>query len=265
MKGKRLVISPCYNEEDFMESFINKLIYHWSGTVLIIDDGSTDSTPKILSKYPQIELIRFDKNRGYGAALKGGFEYAIQNSFDQVITIDSDDQHDPKFINRFFEELSNADMITGTRFLQLSKKESEIPIIRLEANKFFTKLVNRFCGCALTDSLCGFRAYRKWLLEKISITEHGYTMPLEIWPQISRIKAKVSEVPIPLRYIDNSRNFNNQYDSISELLKDCIQVFFNSLYQNGLIKHLSFDSINKIVGNEIRIDSYTVLARYLDS
>lgn len=264
MKGKGLVISPCYNEEKYLESFLNKLLGHWSGTVLIIDDGSTDSTPNIISKYPQIESIRFDQNRGYGAALKSGFKYAIQNAFDQVITIDSDEQHDPKFISRFFEGLSNADMITGTRFSQFSIPESEIPLIRFEANKFFTNLVNRFCGCALTDSLCGFRAYRSRLIEKINIGELRYTMPLEMWPQVSRIKAIVNEVPITLRYIDSNRNFNNQYDCLSELLTDCIRVFFESLYENGLTRHLSFDLIKEIVGNEIRINSYTLLPEYMD-
>jgi len=263
LRCKRLVICPCYNEESHLDEFLDRLLRYWYGTVLVVDDGSTDSSPIIISRYRQINTIRFAHNSGYGEALKVGFQYAIENGFDQVITIDSDGQHDPSFIASFFEALSNADMITGTRFSEFSVQETDIPCIRLEANKFFANLVNRFCSSSLTDSLCGFRAYQGSLLEKVRIRHSGYTMPLGLWPQLFRIKAKISELPISLRYIDSSRNFKGQYATLSDLFTDCVRVFFDSLQENGLTERISFESRREIVDHELEATRFCLLPRYI--
>ncbi len=87
--------------------------------VLVIDDGSTDSTPCMLPSFP-VEVIRHSTNRGYGRSLQDAFRWAAVDGYDWVVTMDCDEQHEPEAIPTFLDriEKDDCDIISGSRYLE---------------------------------------------------------------------------------------------------------------------------------------------------
>ena len=101
-----------------MEKVISDVLLYCSD-VIVVNDGSTDSTLEIIKKFPQIHLVSYPKNRGKGYAMRTGFKYAFKKGFQYGITIDSDGQHYAKDLVTFLdmiEENPNA-IIIGARDL----------------------------------------------------------------------------------------------------------------------------------------------------
>src|SRR5208282_2472034 len=85
--------------------------------------------------------------------------------------------------------------------------------------QLITERVNRQLGLRLTDAFCGFKAYRVPILAKLSLTEPGYAMPLELWVQAAALGLKIVEIPVPLIYLDEARSFGGALDHGQTRLK----------------------------------------------
>ena len=111
---KALTLIPAWNEVDFIAPIISATVSNYP--VLVVDDGSTDSTPQIAADLGAT-VVSHKENMGKGIALQTGFKWAIDNDYDVVITLDADGQHDPLEIPKFLEEYeqSGADLIIGRR------------------------------------------------------------------------------------------------------------------------------------------------------
>ena len=116
-REKWLVALPVYNEVAFVDQILDEVARHASH-VLVVDDGSSDGTADVLAKRSDVKVIRHKKNRGYGAALQSAFEYAIDEGFDGMVTMDCDGQHQPQRIPRFIEAAAAADIVSGSRYLK---------------------------------------------------------------------------------------------------------------------------------------------------
>jgi dolichol-phosphate mannosyltransferase len=90
--------------------------------------------------------------------------------------------------------------------------DSVPPAQRLFINKQVTKRINDLFHWNLTDTFCGFKAYRTEALRHLDITVDGYAMPLELWTQAAMIGLSILEVPVPLIYLDESRSFGGALD-----------------------------------------------------
>src|SRR5207249_3942398 len=124
---RTLVAIPVYNEEKYVRRVLDKVMTY-AGNVLVVDDGSTDQTPDILSRYP-IDVIRHAVNAGYGRSMREAFRWAISEGYDWLITMDCDEQHEPAAIPRFIDAASaadapnarergaDADVISGSRYM----------------------------------------------------------------------------------------------------------------------------------------------------
>ncbi len=114
-----LIVSlvPAFNEEENISEVIHQ-VYKFSSRVLVCDDGSTDSTYR-LSLDSGAEVIRHERNLGYGAALRSLFLRASCIPADAFVTIDSDGQHDSRFIPAITDSIlrREADLVIGSRFL----------------------------------------------------------------------------------------------------------------------------------------------------
>ena len=100
------VIIPTYNNHKTIQSVIDKVLVH-TKNIIIVNDGSTDTTPQILKKYTNLILIHLSKNKGKGNALRIGFKFAEKLKYKFAITIDSDGQHFPQDIPVFIDALEN--------------------------------------------------------------------------------------------------------------------------------------------------------------
>ena len=103
---KCCVLIPTYNNEKTLQKVVESVL-EYTSDIIIINDGSTDSTSSILRKFSKISQIHFSKNKGKGMALRAGFKKAFAKGFDYAITIDSDGQHYADDIPVFIEEQKN--------------------------------------------------------------------------------------------------------------------------------------------------------------
>jgi dolichol-phosphate mannosyltransferase len=227
-----LTAIPVYNEERYIEGVLSEVLRHTS-EVLVVDDGSTDRTPEILRGFPSIEVVRHERNRGYGAGLKSAFEFTLDRGFDGLVTLDCDGQHEPARIPEIAAPLDRYDIVSGSRYLQVFDPSQRPPIERRRINMEVTRLINERLGLNLTDAFCGFKAYRASALKKFEITDFGYAMPLQVWVQAVEHGLTIIEVPVPLIYLDESRAFGGSLDDATNRLNHYRAVFEAALERSG--------------------------------
>ena len=216
MAMRQLTALPVFNEEAHLLDVLPE-VRKYSQDVLVVDDGSTDRTPLLLSEMDGIHVVRHAKNQGYGAGLKTAFDYAIEHGYDVLVTIDCDGQHQPQLIPAMAAALIDvdgtvADIVSGSRYLKDFDNDSFAPEDRRRINMQITKQLNECFGLSLTDSFCGFKAYRVESLPKFEITELGYAMPLQHWVQAVRHGMVIREFPVPRIYLDEKRSFGGSLD-----------------------------------------------------
>ena len=211
MPPRFLTALPVYNEARHVADVLDQ-VRRFSREVLVVDDGSSDGTADVLAARRDVHVVRHEHNRGYGAALVSAFEYALGHGYDVLVTIDCDGQHEPQRIPQFVAAAAEADIVSGSRYLQPLPGDTAPPEARRRINQIITAEVNRRLGLALTDAFCGFKAYRRTALAELRITEPGYAMPLEVWVQAVRAGLSIVELAVPLIYLDERRSFGGALD-----------------------------------------------------
>lgn len=218
--SRSLTALPVFNEAKSVNAVLDE-VKRYSEHVLVVDDGSTDGTLDMLKKRDDIYLEVHPENRGYGAALATAFGYAQENKYDVVVTIDCDGQHEPQRIPLFVEACVSGqiDMVSGSRYLEEFDKDSKPPEQRRAINQTITAEINQQLCLELTDAFCGFKAYQVDSLVKMKLTEPGYAMPLELWVQAAAANLRITELPVPLIYLDEKRSFGGTLDNGDTRLK----------------------------------------------
>jgi dolichol-phosphate mannosyltransferase len=201
-----------YNEVRHLTPVLDQTV-RYCQAVLVVDDGSTDGTAELLSARTDVYHIRHPQNQGYGAALRSGFEFAMQAGYDVLVTMDCDGQHEPQRIPEFIAACQGVDIVSGSRYLKQFPGDSAAPAQRRQINRVMTDQLNWQLGLELTDAFCGFKAYRVKSLREIRITETGYAMPLELWVQAAALGLRIVELPVPLIYLDETRSFGGALDN----------------------------------------------------
>lgn len=201
-----LTAIPVFNEAAHVRHVLAE-VRKFSPQILVVDDGSTDATPQLLDQEPGIERIRHEPNQGYGAALRSAFDFAVAGGYDVLVTMDCDGQHEPSRIPVLLESLWDCDIASGSRYYRDFRQNTPVPEERLVINKTVTRELNDRYGLNLTDAFCGFKAYRTSALARLSITERGWGMPLQLWVQAAKLGLRVREVGVPRVYLDPTRAF----------------------------------------------------------
>src|SRR5947209_16436114 len=161
-----LTAIPVYNEQAHLEPVLAEVL-RYAGDVLVVDDGSTDRTPDLLRGFPDVQVIRHDRNRGYGAGLRSAFGRAIEGRYDGLVTIDCDGQHEPSLIPMIASRLVDADVVSGSRYLKVFDPSQVPPEQRRRINVEVTRWLNECLGLNLTDAFCGLKAYRTSALARV--------------------------------------------------------------------------------------------------
>jgi glycosyltransferase involved in cell wall biosynthesis len=202
-----LVAIPVYNEERYVEKVLTE-VGRYAKHVLVIDDGSTDATPSLLARQP-VEVIRHAENRGYGRSMQDMLRWAAFDGFEWLISMDCDEQHEPGSIPDFLAAIrrDDADVISGSRYLRQDANADAPPADRRNINRLITSEINARLGLNLTDSFCGFKAYRVSAIEKLKLCVDGYDFPMQFWVQAVAKGLRIREIPIRLIYNDPTRTF----------------------------------------------------------
>ena len=233
MNSRYLTALPVFNEAQYVNSVLDE-VGRFSPDVLVVDDGSTDGTAELLRARTDIRVATHSENRGYGAALLTAFQYALENEFEFIVTIDCDGQHEPQRIPRFVTACEHVDIVSGSRYLKVFAGDSEPPTDRRRINWQITLELNQRLGVQLTDAFCGFKAYRVEALKRLRLTETGYAMPIELWVQVVAAGLEIGELPVPLIYLDESRSFGGELDDAQTRVDHYNEVLERSLAAAGL-------------------------------
>lgn len=190
---------PAYNEE----KMIFKVIFEsqkFADAVVICDDGSSDSTAAI-AKRLGADVVKHERNLGYGAAIMSLFRRARELNADVLVTLDADGQHDPAEIPNVVKPIVQgmADVVIGSRFVD-SNGTKEMPLYRRVGAQLITKLVNDSSKTGISDAQSGFRAYNRYTLERVSLSEAGMGASVEILLKASKHNLKICEVPSSCKY-----------------------------------------------------------------
>lgn len=210
---RTLIAVPVYNEEGYVNRVLSRILEHAPDDVLVIDDGSTDSTPCLLPGH-RVEVIRHAENRGYGRSMQDAFRWAAVDEYDWVITMDCDEQHEPAAIPDFLAaaESDDADVVSGSRYLSLTDSDGLPPADRRAINLRVTDEINTRLGLAITDAFCGFKAYRVEAVRRLRFDEDGYAFPMQFWVQAAANGLSIREIPVRLIYNDPNRSFGGPLD-----------------------------------------------------
>ena len=230
MPGDHLLAIPVFNEEKHLPSVLREA-REYSSYILVVDDGSTDGTPRLLRAESGLHVITHAENRGYGKSLADAFGFAQRQGFRWLITMDCDEQHEAAYIPHFLSaaESDDADFISGSRYADGHAAGEGAPPERREINRIITATLNRSLGLNITDAFCGFKAYRVSALRHIHITVPGYAMPMQFWVQASRAGLRVRELPVRLIYNDPTRHFGGLLDDPAIRLQHYLEVLETEL------------------------------------
>lgn len=201
-----LTAIPVYNEVRHVSDVLAQ-VRRYTSDIMVVDDGSTDGTAKVLAAEPRLPIVTHPQNRGYGAALASAFQAFLASDYDVLVTMDCDGQHEPARIPVLLEALHDADIVSGSRYLRDFRQDTPAPTDRRFINATITHELNARYGLNLTDAFCGFKAYTRAALEPLRITETGWGMPLQLWVQAARLGLRIREIGVPRLYLDPKRAF----------------------------------------------------------
>lgn len=163
--------------------------------VLVMDDGSRDATAEVARQFG-VEVHSFPANRGKGHALLAGFERL--RDYDAVVTLDADGQHPPECLPAFVAAAeAGADLVLGRRAIT-----ADMPPARRFANRFSSAWCSAIAGQPIADSQCGYRLYRREVLERTPVRASRYEVETEMAVRASRLGFRVAHVDIPTVYGD---------------------------------------------------------------
>ena len=189
MKQKIIAVIPAYNEEKTVGDIV-KRTKKYVDEVIVVNDCSKDNTEKV-AKSAGALVLNHTVNKGLGASLRDGFETALKNGADIIITLDADGQHIPEDIPKFIDKINEGyDFVLGARDL------SKYPLIKKIGNFFLNVATNFISGTNLKDTESGFRAFRRNALEKLQLKSDRYQIAVEIVFEVGRNNLKTANVPI---------------------------------------------------------------------
>lgn len=213
------VVIPAYNEEKMIAQVVSELKNKIS-EVIVVDDGSSDLTAKLAKQAGAIVLTHFI-NRGQGAAIQTGINFALNSGADIIVTFDADGQHQVAEIEKLVRPLflGEAEVVLGSRFLN---KENKIPFSRKLILKLATWFTRLYTGLPITDVHNGFRAFSRQAAELIEIKQDGMAHASEIIEQIKKHQLNFKEVPVTIKYTDYSLQKGQKISNSFRIIWDLI-------------------------------------------
>lgn len=195
---KIVAVIPAYNEEDRVVSAINDAV-RFVDAVVVVDDCSADRTAERVRSVGAF-LVRHSVNRGQGAALQTGTDFALRFLYpDVLVHFDADGQMAGEDIPRLVQPIleNQADVVLGSRFLGSAVSIPWTRRLLLKAGILFTFLVS---GLWLSDTHNGFRVLKAETARRLRITLNRMAHASEIIDLIAAQKCRVVEVPVTIRY-----------------------------------------------------------------
>ena len=195
---KTYALIPAYNEEKTIEKVVKK-VKKMNLTPIVVDDFSSDNTYELAKRSGAI-VLKHEKNKGKGEAIKTGFEFLKKNDFDHVVLIDADMQYSPEEAIKLLTPLKEgkADFVVGYR------NWKTIPFRHKLGNFVWRNSFNILFGTKFKDTNCGFMALNKKAVKKIKNIGGGYIIENKLFVEVLKNKLKIEQVPVSVNYKNKS-------------------------------------------------------------
>ena len=251
---KCCVIIPTYNNYKTLQQVIEDVLV-FTEDVIVVNDGSTDSTAEILVQFPQIQQIHLSQNKGKGNALRQGFKHADSLGYRFAITIDSDGQHFPEDIPAFIEALEKEEnkevLFIGSR----NMTQHGVPKKSSFGNKFSNFWFWVETGTRLQDTQSGFRLYPLFAMKKLKFYTKKFEFEIEAIVKAAWSGIEVKNIPIRIHYeledrVSHFRPFKD-FTRISILNTWFVLVTFFYIKPRNLFRKLKKKGLKRFVMEDL--------------
>lgn len=223
------VVIPAYNEEKIIGKTIDEVTEYLkahfeSFELLVVDDGSKDSTLSIIKNHPHAKAISNGENKGKGYSVRNGISNA-KNEY--VLFLDADHAIPISYLEDFLKEVPNYDIVIGSKYLE---KTENYPLFRKVVGGLFSLLKQIITGLPYKDTQCGFKLFKTEKAKHIfsySLID-GWCFDVEALFLAKKLNYKVLEKPIVLKKLDRVSRINI-FGSGSKMLKDLIRIRLNAI------------------------------------
>ena len=203
---KVCVIVPTYNNAGTILQVVEGVL-KYTQNIIVVNDGCTDETEKLLKTFSTISIVTHISNKGKGAALKSGFEKAMNLGFLYAITIDSDGQHFTTDLPLFIDALQKegASLIMGARNL----KQENVPGKSSFGNQFSNFWFKVETGITLPDTQTGYRLYPLLPISQMKLFSHKFELEIEVIVRLAWKGVKVCSIPITVYYPPKNKRISH--------------------------------------------------------
>ena len=204
------MVIPGYNIARTLGSLLMQL-RELPVDVVVVDDGSTDRTSEI-AKVSGVAVVAHETNLGKGRSLRDGLAWGLARGHDAFILMDGDGQHLPSELPKFLEALAQdgVGVVVGNRMDDVLA----MPKIRHVTNAILSRWVSQWCRQSVPDSQCGYRAVRRAVLERITLTTDRYEIESELLIKAARAGFRIASVPIATVYRDERSRIHPVADTL---------------------------------------------------
>jgi dolichol-phosphate mannosyltransferase len=199
-----LIVLPTYNEQENLRGIVESIQQHASAAdIVVVDDESEDGTGALADTLSQehpgkVFVIHRPSKDGLGRAYVAGFKFALARDYELIMQMDADFSHDPSYLPQFLEQISDHDLVLGSRYIKgISVVNWDLK--RLILSRAATVYVRFITGMPLTDATSGFKCWRREVLEAIDldrIFSGGYLFQVEMSYRTYQKKFRIAEIPI---------------------------------------------------------------------
>jgi dolichol-phosphate mannosyltransferase len=200
-----LCVAPAWNEGERIARVVAAVPQKVVEATVVVDDGSSDATGDYAER-AGATVIRQGANRGVGAAIRAGIDYARANGYDVVVVVSGGGKTPPEQIPRLVEPIlrGEAELVQGSRYLD-GGEYLRMPMRRRIGTRGYTWLFSFFCGRRVTDASSGFRAIKLSLFDdrRINLWQDWldrYELEPYLLFKALRLRHRVIEVPVTIEY-----------------------------------------------------------------
>ena len=236
---------PAYNAGRTLRMTYEELPKDTVSTVILVDDGSTDTTLEI-ARQLGLQIFVHDRNYGYGANQKTCYAEALRAGADIVVMVHPDYQYDPTLLPQIIAPIvaGDADIVLGSRLKSGSALAQGMPWWKFIANRFLTGVENYVFGLHLSEYHTGYRAFRREVLETVNYSANadGFIFDQEIIAQVVAAHFRIGEIAVPTRYFKEASQASFVASSIYGLriLAVC---FWYLMHAKGIRRSRRFSSL----------------------
>lgn len=244
INGKKIIIvMPAYNAELTLRKTYDEIPFDIVDDVIITDDCSKDRTIEVAREIGIKNIIRHDKNKGYGGNQKTCYKEALKLGADIVVMLHPDYQYTPKLIQSMCYLIANDvyPVVFGSRILGSGALKGGMPMIKYVANRLLTLGQNILLNQKLSEYHTGYRAFSAEVLNNIKydVDSDDFVFDNEMVAQIFYAGYEIAEITCPTKYFEEASSINFKRSCIYGLGVIAVSVKYR-LHKWGLIKSRLF-------------------------